>query len=713
MSSSSAYLARVLRGEPREGWRGLGQNLTAFLLSALGVVFFLGCSLGYVPDALGGVRVLWLGDGWAVSLLVLARPHRWTALLLGLVASETAVWTFVRPEVHFVQPLFFALLGAGQCAALAGLARRLVPALHHWRDQPITGLRYFVLALFVPAPFAALSAYVWIELGAGSSFLTDAQIWWLADALGVLLVPPLVYVFAFPAADLEPTRGARAFEGLLSIAILVVALVLVFGSPPGSPTTLLHLPFALFPPLAWAAVRCHPRVVNVVLLGTILAAFALTLEGRGPFGGPDVRPEVTAFQVQAFFVLLSLTVHALMVVAVDQRVLREDLRDSQRRYRSFVANSTEAIFRIDIDPPVPLGADRSVVVNQLIDRAVLEECNLAYVAALGESIRPPRERRPWHDDVFWFDLMLEHVDEAISNDFSLRGLEVPLRRSDDEVVDLLVSFSGVLEDGALRRIWGTATDVTRLHRAQRELEEQRTQLRRVTNEWIVAEDRARQIVAHEVSSGLVADLDALVAVQRELLDELGHGPLRERVRRVGGMAERAQRRCATILATFDPAGLGQEGLRRSLERLVAEIEDSDRRVHVQLRVGDWIERLPAPLAVLTYRLARELLDEAESQPHVRSARLAIDRPGGSLRIRFVEHGEPWRGDDPSARRVLTMQPRLDERIQALGGLLSIVPDPEGGFTTFTIEIPIGDVHGSHRKRAGGPGWAQATAPGRG
>ena len=59
------------------------------------------------------------------------------------------------------------------------------------------------------------------------------------------------------------------------------------------------------------------------------------------------------------------------------------LKDSEDRYRAFIANSSEGIWRFEIDPPIPMTLPEDEQLDMLYQFAYLAECNDAMARMYG------------------------------------------------------------------------------------------------------------------------------------------------------------------------------------------------------------------------------------------------------------------------------------------------------------------------------------------
>jgi two-component system, NarL family, sensor histidine kinase FusK len=214
----------------------------------------------YVAAAKGGlllategaqVTLVWPPTGLALAALLLGGPRLWPGVALGatLVNASTGA------------PLATAC-GMGTGNTLEALAA--VVLLRRCGFQSSLDRLRDVFALVALA--AGLSTIASATVGVASLLLGGVLprrsvanawgTWWLGDALGDLVVAPLLLTVAVrPWRDLKARRAAEA-------AILLVAVVLasfaVFGGWFGMRGTYLSLVYLIFPFALWATLRFGP-----------------------------------------------------------------------------------------------------------------------------------------------------------------------------------------------------------------------------------------------------------------------------------------------------------------------------------------------------------------------------------------------------------------------------------------------------------------------
>jgi len=156
------------------------------------------------------------------------------------------------------------------------------------------------------AAFVGVTALTLAHTKAWSGYGSAWRIWWLGDAMGVLVVAPLLLT----GRDLVSVyRGWRLVEGCVLFVAILVASAAIFG---GTAVRDDVLAFVVFPFVIWAALRF--RVAGASVTGLLSASVAVwgTAHGYGPF--VKHSPLHNAVLLQIFVAVTSLT--GLILAAV-------------------------------------------------------------------------------------------------------------------------------------------------------------------------------------------------------------------------------------------------------------------------------------------------------------------------------------------------------------------------------------------------------------
>lgn len=159
----------------------------------------------------------------------------------------------------------------------------------------------------------------------------------------------------------------------------------------------------------------------------------------------------------------------LLVDITEKKRTEEALRRSEESYRMFVAQSSEGIFRQDLDRPVPIDLPEDELVRRLLHEAYLAECNNA-MAKMYAFDSPQRLLGKRLTEMTSVD---DPHNIQLTRDYVRNGFRIVDRvshemdsRGNSKV--FLHSLFGVVEDGKLLHTWGLQRDITDRLQAEEE-----------------------------------------------------------------------------------------------------------------------------------------------------------------------------------------------------------------------------------------------------
>ncbi|MBJ6763522.1 MASE1 domain-containing protein [Myxococcaceae bacterium JPH2] len=284
---------------------------------ALGVAFLAlqRISARFLFEPLRGSAV-WLPAGVSLAFLLRSPLRMWPALLTAVLGVEfgIAVAQGFPSQVGLLWGLGNALrmgLGAVLMRQVLGTPVLLI------RVREVAGL--LVLGSLVAAlPSATLGALASVQWLQSPSFWREWVSWWLSDALGTVLVAPVLLTW-WPLRSRVP-RLASGLEVGLVVAVAVLVTAFLFRQPANesSPGILATLPYAAFPVVITAALRMGPRGAATVaaMMGSV--AIWYTSLGLGPFGTLSVDSNEQVLSVQTFLAVLTLSGLTLAAVAAER-----------------------------------------------------------------------------------------------------------------------------------------------------------------------------------------------------------------------------------------------------------------------------------------------------------------------------------------------------------------------------------------------------------
>ncbi len=200
----------------------------------------------------------------------------------------------------------------------------------------------------------------------------------------------------------------------------------------------------------------------------------------------------------------------------------ESLRRSEERYRAFVANAHESIWRVEFEPPVPVDLPEDEIFKRIMDAGYMAEAN-----DYGARIRGFKDA----SEIIGMSLreLLSHeanntdtIRMLLKNNFRLQAGVFAFRIPNGDKKYVYRTGFGVIENGLLRRIWGTGLDVTDLMHSQEEVRllnaTLETQVAQRTTE-LRATVEELEAFSHSISHDLRAPLLGIAGCSRALLED--------------------------------------------------------------------------------------------------------------------------------------------------------------------------------------------------
>ncbi|MFI8092231.1 MASE1 domain-containing protein [Streptomyces sp. NPDC086080] len=278
---------------------------------AVAVCYYAGGRLGLLGDltvAGAVVSPIWPPTGVAVASLLILGLRSWVGIALGAM--------FVLMYLTTLSPASVGVIAGNTAAPVCGyFLLRMVD----FRSD-LSRLRDCLTLVFLGAFSAMLISS---STGAGllvatgdlpwRSFWGVWMAWWVGDAMGVLLITPVLLVLL----RLRPPLHWSRWKEAVGLTVMAGFLVPVATRGPGS------LLFSVYPLLIWAALRFRlPGSMLCALFASVMATIAAT-DRIGPFEGlSEVEVMVN---LQTFNGALALTSLLLSAVITEQQNTRRSV----------------------------------------------------------------------------------------------------------------------------------------------------------------------------------------------------------------------------------------------------------------------------------------------------------------------------------------------------------------------------------------------------
>jgi PAS domain S-box-containing protein len=240
----------------------------------------------------------------------------------------------------------------------------------------------------------------------------------------------------------------------------------------------------------------------------------------------------------------------------------EALQRSEESYRNFVSQSSEGIFREDMDPPVSIDLPEDELIHHIHYDSHLVECNDALAAVYGFKSGKELQGRRLTDVMPPEDPHnIELTRQFIRSGFRLMAHESQEVDKYGNPKVVLNSMIGTVENRMLVRSWGIAWDITE----KVKLEESRR-----TAEEALRQNLAQlQIVTEELRLAKEKLSEEKLYLEESIDTELGFGEIIGRSRAMKEVMEKVAKVApsdATVLLLGE-TGTGKELVARALHRM--------------------------------------------------------------------------------------------------------------------------------------------------
>jgi PAS domain S-box-containing protein len=462
----------------------------AIELCLVGILYFLLAKFGLALASINpSATPIWPPSGFALAAVLLRGYRIWPAILVGaFVVNATTAGSIATSIAIGCGNTLEGVLGAYLINRWSGgLGTFASPA----------GVARFALISFIPTELSATIGVLGLALAGfaeWSSFGSIWLTWWLGDLAGVLVITPVIVLWA--ASSRQSLQGSELAESI-AIFACACAIGLIAFSPLFEQTHQAPLGFLAVLPLLWSALRRGQRDTATVAL--IFSCFAVwdTLAGAGPFAQPNLNESFLLLLM--FMISIAIPSLALSADVAMRKRTEEELRHTQDELnhrvdrRTAALTATNLVLREEVDR-------RKHAEAELVDQRIhLMEAQR--LAKLGSWVRDIE-----HDKAIWSDelreiygrepgeyggsfdsfLQLVHPDDrerareefarALETGQGFRG-ERRIVRPNGEVRHLQNSVEVIKDDsGRVVRLHGICQDITARRETEIALENTREQL---------------------------------------------------------------------------------------------------------------------------------------------------------------------------------------------------------------------------------------------
>ncbi|HSG44161.1 MAG TPA: GAF domain-containing protein, partial [Anaerolineales bacterium] len=260
----------------------------------------------------------------------------------------------------------------------------------------------------------------------------------------------------------------------------------------------------------------------VMIDKTTRSEFAVPLQAHGDVIGvinmesPDLDGFIdrTRRLVEAFAQNAALAIeNAKLIDSLEASVT--ELKESQSRINFFLEHTSEGVYRMDYDPPIPTHLPFIEQFRLSIEHGSIGECNDAFAQMYGKPSRKEMIGKPYID--FYgeegYEANLDTNLEFYRNGYKVDEIETEELNSKGEKVYFLNNVVGIIRDGLFVSTWGTQRDITPLKKAIAEKEKLNLDLEKSLAELKESQERINFFLANTSEGVYRVDYDPPIPIE--------------------------------------------------------------------------------------------------------------------------------------------------------------------------------------------------------
>ena len=348
-----------------------------------------------------------------------------------------------------------------------------------------------------------------------------------------------------------------------------------------------------------------------------------------------------------------------------QKVISEQLRLSEERYRGLFENASEAII-------VCSTSGRIVSINRACEQLTgytQAELISTAIYELFTGVNQDKFRQ----------LFLEELEQVTVGEAEA----VRLTRKNGTEAYLELRISKLLRGQEVIGLQVIARDVTEERQLRKNMEYYITQVTRAQEDERLRISRELHDDTAQVLASLSRDLDSLDTEEKSLTK-----PVKERLKKLQMAADSALEGVRRFSQDLRPSILDDLGMVPALEWLITDLEKGY-GMKTKFSVTGKHHRLAPETELTVFRIAQEVLSNVRRHSQAESVEMTVDFSEDALTVIISDTGTGFRL--PPRTSDLALSGKLGiigmrERARLIGGTLIVQSEPDAG-TTITLRIP--------------------------
>jgi len=373
---------------------------------SIGIVYFILALITlYFATIEGNPSLLWPSSGFALAVLIRFGAKSSVGVFLGAFTTSLYVG-----EPYFNVGMI--TLGNTIEPLLALYILKFLPF-----SQPFHRLSDYLSLLLAGSIGAIASASIGVSSGVITGYISTSNLfhilmhWWMGDALGILLLAPLLLMIS--QHSIKKILENKLIECLILIALSVVIAISIFTNVNNESFITLGGGYLLIIPLAWSALRFCQLITSFIIFQYFVIAVWGIINNQGMFIDSSMTQNLILLWVN--FVAISLVSHIVSYSVNERKVLTQ------------VINSTKTEIYIFYQDDMHF---------QFVNQTVLDNLGVSMLEALKLT---PWDIKPLYSSQQFKELLLP----LVNNEIDSLNFETVHQRQDGSIYPVEITLQSV------------------------------------------------------------------------------------------------------------------------------------------------------------------------------------------------------------------------------------------------------------------------------